>query len=33
MKINDKPKWENASSVIDPQISAGGEHLHPFELS
>jgi AraC-like DNA-binding protein/mannose-6-phosphate isomerase-like protein (cupin superfamily) len=28
-----KPRWENAYSIVDPQINAEGIHLWPFDLS
>ncbi|HZN11966.1 MAG TPA: AraC family transcriptional regulator [Blastocatellia bacterium] len=28
-----RPSWENAYSVVDPQINAEGVHLWPFDLS
>ena len=33
MTQRDKPHWQNAFSVIDPQINAKGEHVWPFDLS
>jgi hypothetical protein len=33
MTPNIRPRWENAYSIVDPQINAEGIHLWPFDLS